>query len=200
MCTPIARDPVTQKAGFGLGRSNAAITEHRHTSGDEAESRRTREWSRTSGTPLNVAEWELAQIELAKKDPAAFAPLYEAYVDLVWRYGMKRLGNEDRAADTTSQVFIKVIAALPTYKPAMRGEGTTFRSWLMLIATIVAIPLATLLLQIYARDLVLRTLPLPPSTALPLQSLAGKLLGALVAGLIPALTAARASVVQASRG
>ncbi len=74
----------------------------------------------------------------------------------------------------------------------------------VLLATAIAIPLAALLLEIYARDLVLETLPLPPSTALPLQSallgLAGALLVGLVAGLIPAITAARASVVQALRG
>src|SRR5690606_38510531 len=52
---------------------------------------------------------------------------------------MKRLANEDRAADATSQVFIKALAALPKYRPQMRGEGTTFRSWLMLIARNVVI-------------------------------------------------------------
>lgn len=74
----------------------------------------------------------------------------------------------------------------------------------VLLATVIAIPLAALLLEIYARDLVLETLPLPPSTALPLSSallgLAGALIVGLVAGLIPAITAARASVVQALRG
>ena len=29
--------------------------------------------------------WELAHIERARSDPAAFAPLYEAYADLVRR-------------------------------------------------------------------------------------------------------------------
>ena len=73
----------------------------------------------------------------------------------------------------------------------------------VMLATLVAIPLAALLLEIYARNLVLETLPLPPSTALPLQSallgLAGALVVGLVAGLSPALSAARASVVQALR-
>jgi RNA polymerase sigma-70 factor (ECF subfamily) len=137
MCTPNERDPVTQKAGFGLGRSDAAaINEYMD---DDAAPATRREWRRASGRPLAIAEWELAQIELAKKDPAAFAPLYEAYADLVWRYAVKRVGDEERAADATSQVFIKVIAALPKYKPAMRGEHTTFRSWLMLIARNVVI-------------------------------------------------------------
>jgi predicted lysophospholipase L1 biosynthesis ABC-type transport system permease subunit len=74
----------------------------------------------------------------------------------------------------------------------------------VLLAALIAIPLAALLLEIYARDLVLETLPLPPSTALPLESallgLAGALVVGLIAGLIPAITAARASGVQALRG
>jgi RNA polymerase sigma-70 factor (ECF subfamily) len=122
-----------------LGRSDvaAAMMESRDRADDPAGGRPIRGGSYRR--PLTVAEWELAQIELAKTDPAAFAPLYEAYADLVWRYAVKRLGNDERAADATSQVFIKVIAALPKYKPAMRGEQTTFRSWLMLIARNVVI-------------------------------------------------------------
>lgn len=123
-----------------MGRSDvAAIDEYRFSreGGEASESPAARPG--TTRRPITVAEWELAQIERAKKDPAAFAPLYEAYADLVWRYAVKRLGNEERAADATSQVFIKVIAALPKYKPAMRGEGTTFRSWVMMIARNVVI-------------------------------------------------------------
>lgn len=74
----------------------------------------------------------------------------------------------------------------------------------VLLATRIAIPLAALLLEIYARDLVLETLPLPPSTALPVESaqlgLTGALIVGLIAGVVPAISAARASVVQALRG
>lgn len=123
-----------------MGRSDvAAIDEYRTLrEGDDASDSPTARLGRT-GRPLTVAEWELAQIERAKKDPAAFAPLYEAYADLVWRYAVRRLGSDERAADATSQVFIKVIAALPKYRPAMRGEQTTFRSWLMMITRNVVI-------------------------------------------------------------
>jgi RNA polymerase sigma-70 factor, ECF subfamily len=123
-----------------LGRSNvAAIDKYRSFGrGDEASDSPTARPGKTR-RPLTVAEWELAQIERSKVDPREFAPLYEAYADLVWRYAVKRLGNDERAADATSQVFIKVIAALPNYKPAMRGEQTTFRSWLMMIARNVVI-------------------------------------------------------------
>ena len=84
-------------------------------------------------------DWEFAHIERARKDPAAFAPLYEAYVDLVWRYAMSRLGDQESASDATSQTFIKAIAALPDYRPQRQGNGTSFRSWLMTIARNVVI-------------------------------------------------------------
>lgn len=74
----------------------------------------------------------------------------------------------------------------------------------VLLAAAVAIPLAAILLEIFARNLVLSTLPMPPSTTLPVQSamlgLAGALTVGLIAGLIPAVQAARSSVVQALRG
>jgi RNA polymerase sigma-70 factor (ECF subfamily) len=84
-------------------------------------------------------DWEPEQIERARHDPAAFAPLYEAYVDLVWRYAMSRLGDAERAADATSQTFIQAITALPVYRPAPRADGAAFRAWLMTIARNVVI-------------------------------------------------------------
>ena len=59
--------------------------------------------------------WEARQIERAKQDPAEFAPLYEAYFGLVWRFAMSRLGDEERAADATSKTFIKAMTALSNF-------------------------------------------------------------------------------------
>ena len=80
------------------------------------------------------AEREIAQVRAAQEDPRAFAPLYETYADLVWRYAISRLGNHELAADATSLVFQRVLAALPKYEPRIRDEGSTFRPWLMTIA------------------------------------------------------------------
>jgi RNA polymerase sigma-70 factor (ECF subfamily) len=80
------------------------------------------------------ADRELEHIERARHDPAAFAPLYEAYADLVWRYALSRLGDPERAADATSQTFVKAITALPSFHPRSRPGGSAFRSWLMTIA------------------------------------------------------------------
>lgn len=74
----------------------------------------------------------------------------------------------------------------------------------VLLAAMIAIPLAALTIELFARQLVLASLPLPASTALPLRSamlgLISALLVGLLAGLLPAIRAARASVVQALRG
>ncbi|HYI25780.1 MAG TPA: sigma-70 family RNA polymerase sigma factor [Thermomicrobiales bacterium] len=85
------------------------------------------------------ADRELDLIAAAQADPRAFAPLYETYVDLVWRYALNRLGDQQRAADATSVTFQRAITALPKYRPQRRGDATTFRSWLMTIARNVVI-------------------------------------------------------------
>ena len=72
---------------------------------------------------------ESAQISRAQGDPLAFAPLYHRYVDDVYRYCYRRLGDAEEAADSTSLIFARALAALPHYQ----GTGT-FRSWLFAIA------------------------------------------------------------------
>ncbi len=74
----------------------------------------------------------------------------------------------------------------------------------VLLAAVVAVPLAAILLELYARDLVLDTLPLPSNITLPLGSVGvgvgSALLVGLIASLLPATTAARANVIQVLRG
>lgn len=89
-----------------------------------------------SWSPVDL---ELLQIAAAQRDRRAFAPLYEAYVDLVWRYAKSRLFTDERAADATSVTFQRVLTGLPTFLPERRGNITTFRSWLMTIARNVVI-------------------------------------------------------------
>ncbi|MFN8591141.1 MAG: sigma-70 family RNA polymerase sigma factor [Thermomicrobiales bacterium] len=77
-------------------------------------------------TPEDVAEAEL--VARAQHDPRAFAPLYTRYADPVYRYCFRRLGSEEAAADATSAIFAKALAALPRYRTG------SFRSWLFTIA------------------------------------------------------------------
>lgn len=71
---------------------------------------------------------EAAQIALARRDPRAFAPLYQRYVDPIHRYCYRRLGSREAAEDATSLVFERALTALPGFR------GGIFRAWLFAIA------------------------------------------------------------------
>ncbi|MBU3660489.1 MAG: sigma-70 family RNA polymerase sigma factor [Flavobacteriales bacterium] len=75
-------------------------------------------------------EDELRQIEIAKKDPRQFAPLYKKYHEAIFRYIYKRVDEEEAAYDITSSVFVKALASLPRYE----FRGVPFSSWLFRIA------------------------------------------------------------------
>jgi RNA polymerase sigma-70 factor (ECF subfamily) len=64
----------------------------------------------------------------AQRDPAAFGALYVRYVDLVYRFCYRRLGNQAAAEDATSRIFERAMNALPRYRAG------SFRSWLFTIA------------------------------------------------------------------
>ena len=67
-------------------------------------------------------------VRAAQDDPAAFAPLYEAYVDAIYGYCWRLLRDPNAAADATSETFTKALNALPRYR------SRSFRSWLFTIA------------------------------------------------------------------
>lgn len=71
---------------------------------------------------------EAAIVAQARDDPAAFAPLYGRYLEPVYRYCYRRLGNQQAAEDVTSLVFSRALAHLKTYR-----DGS-FRGWLFTIA------------------------------------------------------------------
>jgi RNA polymerase sigma-70 factor (ECF subfamily) len=65
----------------------------------------------------------------AVRDRAAFGLLYDRYAVRVFRYCYRRLGERELAEDATSQVFIKAMSSLPTYR-----ETGSFVGWLFAIA------------------------------------------------------------------
>ncbi len=75
-------------------------------------------------------EQEREEIERAKNDPQAFSVLYDRYYVQIFRYLFKRLGDENNAADLTSQVFVKVLQNLHKYE----FRGVPFTAWLHQIA------------------------------------------------------------------
>lgn len=78
-----------------------------------------------------MTEWdERACIEAAKDDPGLFGDLYERYVDRIYNYVYRRVGNVHDAEDLTSRTFYRALSHFPTY----RDMGFPFSSWLYRIA------------------------------------------------------------------
>ena len=65
----------------------------------------------------------------AQRDPSAFGPLYDRYVDSLYRYVLTKVGTSMEAEDVTSLAFLSALEALPRYEP--RGR---FAAWLFTIA------------------------------------------------------------------
>ena len=63
-------------------------------------------------------------------DADAFAELYEAYADRVYRYLLSRTSRPTDAEELTSRTFLQAFANLGQY----RGRGSGFGAWLMTIA------------------------------------------------------------------
>lgn len=78
--------------------------------------------------PIANAERDLQQVARAQRDPAAFEPLYDRYLDQIYAFCYRRLGSREPAEDATSQVFVRAIAALPGF------QAISFRGWLFAIA------------------------------------------------------------------
>jgi RNA polymerase sigma-70 factor (ECF subfamily) len=63
-------------------------------------------------------------------DRAAFAELYDTYVDSVYRYLLYRVREASDAEDLTSEVFTRAFANIHRY----RWQGKSFLAWLYTIA------------------------------------------------------------------
>src|SRR3954453_10219827 len=64
----------------------------------------------------------------AQQDGRAFAALYDRYLDRIYRYSYRCLGNREAAEDATSLIFSRALASLKRCNPR------TFRPWLFAIA------------------------------------------------------------------
>jgi RNA polymerase sigma-70 factor (ECF subfamily) len=78
-------------------------------------------------------EIERRQIDAARSDPAAFAPLYATFFDPIYRYCYLRLHHRELAADAASQTFLKALAGIGGFRSG------SFKSWLYAIARNVTI-------------------------------------------------------------
>lgn len=74
---------------------------------------------------------DLALVDAARRDRAAFGALYDRHVDRVFAYAMRRLRDRDLAADATANAFSKALASLDRFDP---DGDSAFARWLMTIA------------------------------------------------------------------
>ena len=84
----------------------------------------------TTQSPEVTSQEVLIVKKAISGDAEAFASLYDAYVDDVYRFVFHRVGHEQTAEDLTSQVFLKAWDNLGRYKV----RGLPFGAWLFQIA------------------------------------------------------------------
>jgi RNA polymerase sigma-70 factor (ECF subfamily) len=79
-----------------------------------------------------------ALVEAARRDPAAFEPLYRRYLAQVYSYAYYELGDHHDAEDATERTFLLALSHLGRFEERARpadGDGaSTFRVWLFRIA------------------------------------------------------------------
>ena len=74
---------------------------------------------------------EISLVRLAKqRDETAFARLYEAYFDKIYRYVALKIGDRMEAEDITQQVFLNALKSISSYEI----RETPFSAWLFRIA------------------------------------------------------------------
>ena len=76
-------------------------------------------------------EKELQLVERAQVDADAFSELYELYFPKIYAYVSWRVGGESDAEDVVSDIFMKALVQLKTFKAK---ENASFSSWLYRIA------------------------------------------------------------------
>lgn len=87
--------------------------------------------STSTAQPLNRSAQETQFVQKAVSgDAEAFARLYDAYVDELYRFVFYRVNDKQTAEDLVSQVFLKVWDNLERYEI----RGLPFKAWLFQIA------------------------------------------------------------------
>ncbi|MGH2559926.1 MAG: RNA polymerase sigma factor [Thermomicrobiales bacterium] len=86
--------------------------------------------SRWRAVERGDGEPDAVLVARAQHDPRAFAPLYERYVDQIYRYCAVRLPGPPEAEDATATTFSQALSALPRFQ----DRDDSFRRWLFSIA------------------------------------------------------------------
>ncbi len=78
-----------------------------------------------------TAEEEKELLKLIKKDPQAFAVLYDNYYNPIFSYVFRRLGNYDLSKDITAETFLKAYQKIGSFI----WRGIPVAAWLYRIAS-----------------------------------------------------------------
>src|SRR5579859_7748811 len=73
---------------------------------------------------------EESLIEQAKRDPLAFAQLYDRYINRIYAFALRQTGDEALAKDVTSATFEKALHHIRRF----RWRSVSFGAWLYRIA------------------------------------------------------------------
>ncbi len=76
-------------------------------------------------------EAERQLVEAAKTDPAAFAQLYDRYVDAIHAYVYHQTGSWERAEDVTATTFMRAYAEIGKFE----WRGVPYSAWLYRVAS-----------------------------------------------------------------
>ena len=76
-------------------------------------------------------EEERRLVEAAKQDPAAFAKLYDRYVDSIHAYVYHQTGSWERAEDVTATTFMRAYAEIGKFE----WRGVPYSAWLYRVAS-----------------------------------------------------------------
>ncbi|MFN2439081.1 MAG: RNA polymerase sigma factor, partial [Chitinophagaceae bacterium] len=72
-----------------------------------------------------TAEEEKELLKLVKKDPQAFAVLYDNYYNPIFSYVFRRLGNYDLSKDITAETFLKAYQKIGSFV----WQGIPIAAW-----------------------------------------------------------------------
>lgn len=87
--------------------------------------------SKSNHASEDQIQQEWTEIQKAQANRQFFRPLYQRYHEGIFRFVYKRVADESLSADITSQVFLKAMQKLDSYK----FKGVPFSAWLYRIAS-----------------------------------------------------------------
>ena len=89
-----------------------------------------------SKTPATKLDDEFAQLvaRAQEGDRAAITAIYERFADAVFRYLYSRCGNVTVAEDLASDLWLRVVERLPTFRFKGEQSETVFAAWIFRIA------------------------------------------------------------------